>query len=179
MKIQVVGSFFLIACLLTGCADSEKLESAPPNALFCKNITENVQTIQHLHLPATPEKQFESPVPVLVESVPVRQPLRKAVQLTVPHGGKNNATGWCKPCTTLSNRQIQRYYLESVRIKGCICSRVKIIVNLYAINFILRDEFADTIGNQLSNLWIGRIQPPAVTAFYQPSSTLCFICIPL
>ena len=50
MKIQVVGSFFLIACLLTGCADSEKLESAPPNALFCKNITENVQTIQHLHL---------------------------------------------------------------------------------------------------------------------------------
>ena len=44
MKIQVVGSFFLIACLLTGCADSEKLESAPPNALFCKNITENVQT---------------------------------------------------------------------------------------------------------------------------------------
>ena len=55
MKIQVVGSFFLIACLLTGCADSEKLESAPPNALFCKNITENVQTIQHLHLPATPE----------------------------------------------------------------------------------------------------------------------------
>ena len=55
MKIQVVGSFFLIACLLTGCADSEKLESAPPNALFCKNITENVQTIQHLHLSATPE----------------------------------------------------------------------------------------------------------------------------
>lgn len=55
MKIQVVGSFFLIACLLTGCAGSEKLESAPPNALFCKNITENVQTIQHLHLPATPE----------------------------------------------------------------------------------------------------------------------------
>ena len=58
MKIQVVGSFFLIACLLTGCADSEKLESAPPNALFCKNITENVQTIQHLHLPATPENSI-------------------------------------------------------------------------------------------------------------------------
>ena len=284
MKIQVVGSFFLIACLLTGCADSEKLESAPPNALFCKNITENVQTIQHLHLPATPENpvstastafpcgmwftamdyaeiltgkseaefraaiqerfqqvqalgiqtvflqvrafadayytstyympglsmstncsfdplqimlteahqlglsvhawvnplrcQTDAQMEQMPEQYPIsqwyadetkrgtwlvksgdrwwlnpaypevrqliadgvselvtqyeidgvqiddyfypmhplmRQPLRKAVHPTALHGGKNNATGWCKPCTTLSSRQIQRYYLESVR----------------------------------------------------------------
>lgn len=43
--------FFLLPVIfLTGCTQQSKLETAPSNALFCKNISENVQTIQHLHL---------------------------------------------------------------------------------------------------------------------------------
>ena len=42
--------FFLV--FLTGCTQQSKLETTPSNALFCENISENVQTIQHLHLSA-------------------------------------------------------------------------------------------------------------------------------
>lgn len=51
MKKQVV--FFLVPVFfLTGCVQQSKLETKPSNALFCENISENVQTIQHLHLSA-------------------------------------------------------------------------------------------------------------------------------
>lgn len=45
--------FFLFPVFFfTSCAQPSKLETAPSNALFCENISENVQTIQHLHLSA-------------------------------------------------------------------------------------------------------------------------------
>lgn len=47
-KLQIFS--LITVCLLTGCTQSQRLDKPPGNALFCDNITENIQTLQQLHL---------------------------------------------------------------------------------------------------------------------------------
>jgi uncharacterized lipoprotein YddW (UPF0748 family) len=51
--MKKVVPLLLLSGLLTGCQQTPYLETTPQNALFCENITDNVQTIQQLHITET------------------------------------------------------------------------------------------------------------------------------